>query len=67
MFQFHIGSIKRENFPNLDDADDEFQFHIGSIKSVTPAPAIVSEYIKFQFHIGSIKSAEYVFWRTVWQ
>ena len=55
-FQFHDGTIKRDDALALELADALFQFHDGTIKS-----NIILEYgccfKVFQFHDGTIKSS----------
>ena len=58
-FQFHTGSIKRQNMATPSQKEITFQFHTGSIKSVDEFSGEF-EIEKFQFHTGSIKSAVYV-------
>ena len=64
-FQFHSGSIKREQFSSFHIKETVFQFHSGSIKSFHKEQDDEKDF-EFQFHSGSIKSIHLVS-LLVWQ
>ena len=53
-FQFHYGTIKRQQIQAHWGVNVRFQFHYGTIKSDTGLSDL-RKYIKFQFHYGTIK------------